>query len=173
MSTSMTSSAAISQVADFIIGKIPANEALGNGAWVSMRDCRALSALFVRGIGGAGNFPVITLEQARDASGTGAKALNITKLNAKIGGPNLNAANDVWVRNLVDSDDPKASYTFTGHGDKALVAEVVIREQDLDANGGFRYVRLAATAAGTTGIAGLFYIPIANNYQPPQSSALA
>ena len=171
----MTTNAALSQVGNVVMGAAPAAAGAVVGKWVSMRDHRAMMGYLFSGAGGADI--VVTLEQARDAAGAGAKVLNITHVAAKVaatGGPTFVAGNDAWVRDLVDArvDDaaPVASYTVVGSGVNEAIVEVLIRSQDLDVNNDYDYVRINATASGTSCLA---YVMLNQNHSPVTISPLS
>src|SRR4051812_8019624 len=59
--------------------------AANNGDWVSLKDYEHCAVVLFKGAGTAGDDPTLTLQQASDVSGTGAKALNFTNLSIKQG----------------------------------------------------------------------------------------
>src|SRR3954468_5365170 len=59
--------------------------AANNGDWVSMKDFDSCVVIFFKAAGTAGDDPTLTLKQATDVSGTGAKALNFSRIDFKQG----------------------------------------------------------------------------------------
>src|SRR5258708_27909162 len=51
-----------------------------DGDWVHLRDFNHLTVIFYKGIGAGGENPIVTLQQATDNTGAGAKALNFTEI---------------------------------------------------------------------------------------------
>ena len=96
----------------------PAQVAAGTvtTAWADMRTFHTLLALLIVGVIGAGGTVDVKIEQATDANGAGAKNV-----------PGLSGTQLV-----------KAG------GDNRQVA-LNVRPEDLDKNGGFRFVRLSVT----------------------------
>ncbi len=65
----------------------PVDLSLGanNGTWVNVRHFNRVVVLFVKNAGTAGQDPTVTLRQATDNAGTGAKALAFTDVQKKVG----------------------------------------------------------------------------------------
>ena len=59
--------------------------AANTGDWFSLANYRRLVFILHKSAGTAGEDPTITLQQATDNSGTGAKALNVTRYHKKQG----------------------------------------------------------------------------------------
>jgi hypothetical protein len=105
-----------------IAGVIPAQQAnVGTitSGWVDMRDFFALLAVLNIGVIGAGGTVDVKIEQATDAAGAGAKQ----------------------VGNLAAAQIVKAG------GDNRQAA-INVRQEDLDKNNGFRFVRVSVTVGG-------------------------
>jgi len=95
-----------------------------------------------KGIGSAGDDPVLTLEQATDAAGTGVKALNFTEVWSKVGPQTALAA-------FIKTTQPAAN-TFVDavSAEAEAVFVVEVRAEQLDVAGGFTHVRLSIPDVG-------------------------
>jgi hypothetical protein len=117
-----------------------------NGVWADMAATEALSVVVVLAApGSAGVGPIITLEQATDSAGSGAKALSIVDARylkaADIQAP---SASELWAEITASRTSPLASWDADDvGGDIAeLMVVITIRPADLDINNGFRWVRV-------------------------------
>lgn len=170
--------AALPDVADLVVGLRPIDlsAAANTGRWFSMKDCPAVNAILITAIGTAGDDPVITLEQAQDAAGTGAKALNIYRVDEKIGGTGFTSSNDLWANVAsIDRDNPATSRTNTVSAENEAVQSFFILAQDLDVNNDFTHIRMKVADVGSNAQLGcIIYIPSRRGYQGKQNfSALA
>jgi hypothetical protein len=111
--------------------------------WVSLADFNHLSVIFFKGTGTDGDDPVITLEQATDNAGSGAKALTFTEIWRK------QAADVQTVGQFTKTTQAAAdSYTNTdGHQQAIWVLE--IDADMLDVDGGFDHIRVSLNDTGT------------------------
>jgi hypothetical protein len=77
----------LTEEAQLVAAIIPVDlsTAANNGDWVSLKNYDELDIIIFKAAGTAGDDPVITLKQASDVAGTGAKALNFTRVDAKVG----------------------------------------------------------------------------------------
>src|SRR5690349_13417263 len=75
------------EAAQVVVAFVPVDTqtAANNGDWVSMKNFDRLTVLFVKAAGVAGDDPVLTMKQATDVTGAGAKALNFTRVDSKVG----------------------------------------------------------------------------------------
>jgi hypothetical protein len=172
------SEAALPDVADLVVGLAPVNlaAAANTGRWFSMRNCNAVNAILVTGIGTAGEDPVITFEQARNASGLGAKALTIRRVDEKIGGTGFTAGNDRWVRVAsITRIVPANSRTNTDSAENEAVQSFYILATDLDLANNYSHIRMNVADVGSGAQIGcILYVPSARNYQGAHNfSALA
>lgn len=119
-------------------GPVDTTGAGQDGAWVNLAHYKKLAILLSTGAWAGGN-AAVTLEQAQDAAGTGAKVLAFDKYFEV-----FNAANtpDDVVTEVAVSNN---TYNLTG-ANKVHVIEV--RAGDLDINGGFRFVRVRTASPG-------------------------
>jgi hypothetical protein len=114
-----------------------------NGIWVSMANYNRMAAVLFKGAGAAGQDPVFTLMQAKDASGAGAKALNFSRIHEKIGAPSDTTVQDMAlvVQAIANTTTPVSA------ADSAVMA-VDIKVSDLDVQGGFSWVQLSVPSVG-------------------------
>lgn len=107
-----------------------------DGDWVHVKDARALLILLLTGAW-AGGTSAVTLEQATDNAGAGAKALAFTERFEKTG----YGATSPWVRSAVTAN------TFDLAAANKVVA-IEIDAAELDVNADFCYVRARAATPG-------------------------
>ncbi len=119
-------------------GPVDTDGAAQNGPWVSMENYRRC-AIVLRSAAWAGGNAAVTLEQAQDAAGTGAKALSFDKYYQV-----FNAADtpEDAVSEVAVSND---TYNFTGANQ---VHVIEIRAADLDINNGFTFLRVQTASPG-------------------------
>lgn len=144
-----------------------------NGDWVSLKSYDRCAAVLLCAAGTAGDDPIVQLEQAQDNAGTGAKALNFTRIRHKVGATAL-AGVGQWT---LMEQAPAAAYdtaAIDGAENEALVA-VEVQAADLDVNGGFNYVRMTVPDVGGNAQLGCgFYLLHAARYkQEVNPSAVA
>lgn len=167
---------ALSQVSDLVMGVTPVNfaTAANTGAWVNMAEVEGMNVLVVTGIGAAGEDIAFTLEQAKDASGTGAKALTLRYVAYKIGATAIAAASDVWVEvSTINRDNPAASYTNTDSAENEFILLAYVLQQDLDLNNGFKFIRGKVADVGSTSQIGtILYIPSGRFYKGKSLNSL-
>jgi hypothetical protein len=113
-----------------------------DGDWVSMKDFNHLTVVFYKGVGTAGDNCIVTLQQATDNAGAGAKALTFTEIWRK-------QAADVQTVGQFTKTTQAAANTFTNTNaaDQAIWA-LEIDADMLDVDGGFKYVRLTLNDTG-------------------------
>lgn len=114
-----------------------------NGDWVSMKNYDTLDVIVFKAAGTAGDDPVITLKQASDVAGTGAKALNFTRVDAKVG---VQTATGTFTKNTQAAGN---TYTDLVSAESQGVFVIHIEGQDLDRANGFDCVQLSIPDVGT------------------------
>lgn len=139
-----------------------------DGDWVSLKHYDHLTILFFKGTGTDGDDPTITLQQAQDASGTGAKALNFTDLWRK-------QAADLTTVAQFERVTQAAGNTYTNtdaHQQCLWVLEIDAAQLDVDE--GFDHVRLTCSDTGTNAQLGcaLYILSRARFPQPIPPGAL-
>lgn len=77
----------LAETVQIVSAIVPVNlaTAANDGDWVSLKNYERCTVVVFKGAGTAGDDPVITLKQATDVSGSGAKALNFTRVDKKVG----------------------------------------------------------------------------------------
>lgn len=166
------------ETAEIVSAIVPVDlaTAANNGDWVNLRDYEGCIVIVHKGAGTAGQDPVITLNQATDASGTGSKALNFTKIRHKVG--TLTGVAQFT------TDTQTAANTFNGQAggtpDRALaenqaIVTIDVKASSLDVTNGFTWLQLAIPDVGAAAqIGGGLYILYGARYkQQTQLSAIS
>ena len=114
-----------------------------NGDWVSLKNYDRCTILLIKAAGVAGDDPVITVRQAQDVSGTGAKALNFTRIDAKVGAQTgigqFTTVTQVAANTYSDAVSAEAQAIFA----------VEFRAEELDVNNGFDCLQLQIPDTGS------------------------
>lgn len=126
---------------------IPVDSQAGanNGDYVSMKLYDRLTILILKAAGVAGDDPVITVTQATDVSGTGAKALNFTRVDAKVG-----VQTGIGAFTTI-TQAAGNTYTDTVSAEAQGLFAIEFKSEDLDVNNGFDCVRVAVPDTGAGG----------------------
>lgn len=133
-----------------------------NGDWVNLRNYFRLVVVLIAGIGAAGEDPVFTLRQAQDNAGTGAKALEFTRVYEKVG-----VLANVGVFTKVEQV-AAGSYTNAASGEVANVIAVEILPEQMDE--GFTHVQLQIPDTGVAAQLGAaFYLLLDPRYRGAES----
>jgi len=115
--------------------------------WVSMKNARHLAIVLYKGAGTAGDDPVLTLDQASDVAGTGAKALStITQHWQKQAATDLTGTG-VWTR-VTQAAGTTLTLNATS-AEEAGIYVIPIEADQLDVDNGFDCVRLSIADTGT------------------------
>ena len=114
------------------------------GDWVSMKNNKSITVLFGSGLGTAAQDPTITVQQASDNAGTGAKALNFTVIYRKQAATSL-AAVGQWTRTTQTAAN---IYTNGTSAEEDLIWGVEIEASDLDVDNGFDHLRVTVADVG-------------------------
>lgn len=129
------------------------SSAANNGDWVSLVNYGRLTVVFHKAAGTAGDDPVITLKQASDNAGTGAKALNFTQIREKVG-TQTSVAQFTTV-----SQAAANTYTNTVSAEAQGVFVIHVIPEHLDTDGGFTHVQLSVPDVGTNAqLGGALYL---------------
>lgn len=145
------------------IGLVPTllNAAANNANWANLRDVnKFLCALIATNRGTDGDDIVVTLEQATDNAGTGAKALSIERVAYKVGDPGISS--DVFtVDETITNEAPVASLDTDGYdaAQNDFLLLLRIRPQDLDMDNGFSHVRVSIAQTTAAQIGTVLYVP--------------
>jgi hypothetical protein len=132
--------------------------AANNGDYVSLKHAARVAVVFTSGIGTAGEDPVLTIQQASDVSGTGAKALNIPTASAfkKQAATSL-AAVAAW--SSASGDVSTNTLTNATSAEESALWVVEFTADELDVDNGFDCIRATVADVGTGAQTGyLFYL---------------
>lgn len=115
-----------------------------NGDWVSLANYKRVLILFASGLGTNGDDPTLTVQQATDNAGSGAKALNFTTVYKKQAATSL-AAVGQWTKVTQSSGN---TYTNTDAAEQSVLWAVEFEAAELDVDGGFDHVRATVADIG-------------------------
>lgn len=116
-----------------------------DGDWVSLKNAQGVCFVVFKGVGTAGDDPDITIEQATDIAGTGAKVLNAIATVWKKQGALLTGVG-VWTKVTQTADDLFDADATSAEEQAVYVFEVETDELDVD--GGFDCVRVRVLDTG-------------------------
>jgi hypothetical protein len=116
--------------------------AANNGDWVSLKNYDELDIIIFKAAGTAGDDPVITLKQASDVAGTGAKALNFTRVDAKVG---VQTGIGQFTKNTQAAGN---TYTDLVSAESQGIFVIHVEAQDLDKANGFDCVQISIPDVG-------------------------
>lgn len=124
---------------DIVEGIIPRDmaDSASTGDYVSLANHNHCAVVFASGLGTAADDPTITLQQATDASGGSVKDLNFTVIYRKQASTDLSAVGS-WTRTTQTAAN---TYTNGTSGEEVFIWVVEFDAADLDADGGFEFLR--------------------------------
>lgn len=133
--------------AQIVMAIVPVDSQSGanNGDWVSLKNFERCTVVVIKAAGVAGDDPVITLKQASDVSGTGAKALNFTRVDSKVG---AQTGIGVFTTNTQAAGN---TYTDLVSAEAQGIFAIEVKAEDLDVNNGFDCVQLSIPDTGSAG----------------------
>lgn len=138
--------------------------AANNGDWVSMKGFANLLVIFVAAVGTSGDNPVLTMKQATDVSGTAAKALNFTTLQAQV--QTALTSSDVPTVITQAAGNTYQSAT-AGDAAKQRLFTLEFKASDLDSDNGFDCVQFSVPDTGSNAQLGAaLYILYGARYAP-------
>lgn len=158
------------------VGLIPQDLSGGakNTAYANVRNVNSKLAIVAMIAAGTATQDItITLRQAKDAAGTGAKVLNVKEVYFKRGAPQFVAASaeaqDKFALSPSASREaPTASYVSTVDRvatTNAFVAALMVNPADLDQANGFSYVRAEFSSPAAAQLASVFFMPLEPAYE--------
>jgi hypothetical protein len=116
-----------------------------NGDWVSLKNYGRCAIVVYKAAGVAGDDPVITVRQAQDVAGTGAKALTFTRIDSKVGV-------QTGVGQFTTNTQAAANtYTDAVSAEAQGVFVIDIPADDLDVDNGFDCVQVQIPDTGAAG----------------------
>ncbi len=133
--------------AQIVAAIIPVDSQTGanNGDWVSLKGYGRCAIIIYKAAGVAGDDPVLTLKQASAVDGTGAKALNFTRIDAKVG-----AQTGVGQFTTV-SQAAANTYTDPVSAEAQGLFVIEVQSSDLDVANGFDCVQISVPDTGAGG----------------------
>ena len=150
--------------AQIVAGFVPLDlQTQRDGDWVHLRDFNHLSVIFYKGTGTDGDDPVVTLQQATDNAGAGAKAYNFTTIYSKQG------ADVQTVGQFTKTTQAAAgSYTNTDAHQQCIWV-IEIDRTSLDFDNGFEYVRVTLNDTGSNPQLGCLLYVLTGMRAPPSA----
>lgn len=151
----------LAEVLQFVPAFVPVNmaTAANTGDWVSMKNFKHVAIVLVKGAGANGEPPTITVQQAKDASGGSAKALNFTDVYVK------SNADITTVDKFTKTTQASGNTYAPAAGDTQMVAVIEFDAQDLDTENGFSFVQASIADVGSTSQIGtILYVLGAGRY---------
>lgn len=146
----------LGNIIDIIPAIVPADlQTARDGDWVSLKNAQGCAVVVYKGAGTAGDDPSITIEQASDVAGTGAKVLNaISEFYKKIG--TLTSVG-TWTKVTQTADELVTVDTVSAEAEGIWVFN--IENDQLDVDNGFDCLRVRIADTGTNAQLGCaFYI---------------
>lgn len=126
-----------------------------NGDYISLKNAERAAVVFVSGVGTPGEDPTLTLQQAQDVSGTGAKALNFTTIYRKQAAVSL-AGTAAWTKT---AQAAASTYTNADAAEQSLIWVVEIDPSELDVENNYTCIRATVADIGSGAQPGyLFYL---------------
>lgn len=126
-----------------------------NGDWVSLKGFSRMAIVFIKAVGTAGDDPTVTVKQAQNVSGAGAKALSFTEVRKKQAAPDLAAVGQFTKSTTAvpatnDTFNTAAgTWTNSDLAEQAAIVVIDIKIDDLDLNGGYTSVQASIADVGT------------------------
>jgi hypothetical protein len=150
--------------AQIVMAIVPVDSQAGanTGDYVSLKNFERCTIVLIKAAGVAGDDPVITVTQAQDVSGTGVKALQITRVDSKVG---VQTGIGVFTKNTQAAAD---TYTDLVSAEAQGIFCVEFKAEDLDVNNGFDCLKVAIpdTGAGGAQLLTAIYILRGGKFNP-------
>lgn len=158
--------------AQIVSAIVPVDSQAGanNGDWVSLKGYDRCTVIVFKTAGVAGDDPVLTMRQATDVSGTGAKALNFTRIDAKVG-TQTGIGTFTTVTQAAGN-----TYTDAVSAEAQALFAIEFKSEDLDTNNGFDCLQLSIPDTGAGGaqlLCALYVLRGARYGSQPLPSAIA
>jgi hypothetical protein len=133
--------------AQIVMAIVPVDSQSGanTGDYVSLKNFERCTVLVIKAAGTAGDDPVITMTQAQDVSGTGVKALNFTRVDAKVG-VQTGIGQFTTVAQAAGN-----TYTDLVSAEAQGIFAIEFKGEDLDVNNGFDCLKVAIPDTGSAG----------------------
>lgn len=145
--------------------------AANSGDWVSLQNYKHVAVVFHSAIGTAGDDPVLTIKQASDATGTGAKALTINSAKAfkKQAATSL-ASTGTW--SAASADVSSNTVTNDTSAEQEALWVVEFDSDELDTDNGFFFVQASVADVGTNAQLGACYYILSEPRYPAKATAM-
>ena len=133
---------------------VDVNGAAQTGDWISLKNFHRCAVIIFGDAGSSGTDITITAQQATDVSGSGAKALNFTRVDKKEGA-------DIFAIGQFTTVEQAAANTFTTTNNEQSDQIYVLDfgPDDLDVDGGFDCIRITQNAGNASKLMAGLYIP--------------
>lgn len=141
-------------------GPVDMTTAANSGQWVSLADYQKCVAVLFAAAGTSGDDPVISVNQAKDNTGTGSKGLSFTRVRQKAG-TTLPGVDTIVTQSAA------ANYTVTGTAAQKKIVAIEINGTDLDVANSFTHVQVSVAKTGSSQLGSAFYVMLAARH--PQS----
>lgn len=141
----MTITKKFAEESQVVLGVVPVDlaTAANDGDWVSLKGYSRCTIIFIKGIGTAGEDPILSLQQATDVAGTGAKDLLFTVIHKK-------QATDITTIGTFTktTQTAAASHTDAASAELQAVWMVEVDADSLDASNDFDVLRARVADVG-------------------------
>lgn len=155
----MSNAFIIGNLIDIIEGfpAVDMSSGANNGDWINLKNAERAAVVFVSGVGTAGDDPTLTLQQATDVSGSGAKDFDFTTIYTKQAATNL-AGTSAWTKVTQTAAN---TYTHADAAEQSAIWVVEIDPNELDVAGNFDCIRATVGDVGNNAQPGyLFYLVV-------------
>lgn len=145
-----------------VIEPVDLTSGANSGDWISLAKYRRVLFLIAKGAGGtAGQDPVITLQEATDASGTGAQNLAaIDKVFSKQAATDLTAV----AAFTVVTQTAAATYTDADLAEQAALIGIEVKADELSSGFDFCTINIADPGAGNSQIGAVLALCLEPRY---------
>lgn len=157
----------LTEMMQFAAGFVPSDLAAAAqaGDWVNLSEYQGCAIVLLKAAGAVGEIPTITVQQATDVTGTGAKALNFTRIDVKNGA-------DLFAIGQFTKVTQAAANTYAiAAGNTQVLYVIDIDARDLDLANRFNCIRASFNDVGATAQLGallyLAYGPMQAGQFPP------
>jgi hypothetical protein len=126
-----------------LITPVDLSTAANNGDWFDMANYNRAVIVLYKGIGTAGQDPIVKLQQAKTNAGT-PKDLLFTRIREKVGATALTAVSDFDLETQAGA----TSFTDAESAENEAMIVVEIKAADLDVQNGYHWVQLSVADVG-------------------------
>ncbi|MES2210966.1 MAG: hypothetical protein V4515_12410 [Chloroflexota bacterium] len=138
--------ARLTEETQIAVGFVPSDLAAAaqSGDWVSLKNYDHVAIVLSKAAGAVGEIPTITVQQAQDVAGTGAKGLNFTRIDVK------NGADLFAIGQFTKVTQAAASTYAIAAGNTQVLYVIEFDAQELDKANGFDCIRATFNDVGVT-----------------------